>query len=182
MTQSDLISLLGAAKVTCSLSPLANLAYDPIDLPYVGSLWEAWVASLDSSLRSRVEICGPAYDATGKMTCDAVYEWQPTYLLPSFDCAQMAFSFTAAMIEGSAMAASKEIGSGKPIRNTPAFGYLYFVIGKGSYMGDNNINSRHAINWFIDFNNNVHFFEKQTGNEVKLTDGEVSSIFCLVAA
>lgn len=182
MIQRDLVSYLQAAKINTDIAPLANLEYDSIDISYVIAVWSAWVESLDISLKERVMVCGPGYDTNGKQTIDAVYQWQPKYLLPSFDCAQMAFSFTNAMILGSAQAASKEAGSGKPVRNTPAFGYIYFVISKGSYMGDQNVGFRHAINWFLDFNNQVHFFEKQTGNEVKLTQDEVSSIFSLVAS
>lgn len=153
MTIQDVLIATGSSG--WGITPrLLDLVYDPIDPGAVASAWVQAVASLPAPLRANVQYA------------PGMWQTQPLYVDGVFNCNKMDRWF-AAFVDMELAAAAAQAGTPK---NGPAFGVLSYLIG-------GQVGQGHDINWYIDSASKLHYYEKQTGDEVTLSAVEVASIF-----
>lgn len=136
---------------------LRSEAYDSIELEFIQECWDAAVLNLPPPMKVSFDLGG------GKM------QTRPKYVQPIFNCA--AFSGWLGTYIDLCLTAVAIVKSTTP--NTPMFGAITYLI--GGVVGDG-----HAIDWFVDGNSNLRWFEPQTREEKTLTDVERASISFIV--
>lgn len=158
MTRAELLSCLIAAKWPV-MPRLLDDVYDPLSLAFVEEAWTAAVAALPPALQTRVDLG------------NGVVVTQPRYIPGVFNCNKQS-RWLAVFVD---IFCANDAATKGTTRNSPALGPLSYLIGGKPANG-------HDIDWFVDYTGAVHYFEKQTGNEVTLSSVEVASFFFEEAA
>ena len=153
MTRQDIVAAF-EAKGIFKMPLLLEDQYDSVELEFLQECWGIGVQNLPSGLQQLVDIGG------GKM------EARPLWVEHVFDCNKIDRWFFS-IVEQCQAAVAVHNGT-KP--NQYAVGPLSYLIGGNPADG-------HDINWFLDGNGHVRFFEPQTGEEVTLSDVELKSVF-----
>lgn len=117
--------------------------------------WTAWRNSLPDVLRHRNETGG------------TVPVWRPEF----FDCDNHAQGCATHAFMGNALRAMRDE---KWLAAGLLFGLMYYV---AEYKPENKREGAHAINWHVDHNKRLRFFEPAEGRHVWLTEKELASIF-----
>ncbi|MBI5768727.1 MAG: hypothetical protein HZA93_13095 [Verrucomicrobia bacterium] len=165
MTQSDLRQILTAAGLPAVLWQLPDVSYDPCSSDFVGRNFEAWLESRPAEL----VVFG---DAGGKRV-----RLRPLWEAESSDCDNLAIGTMAWAQVGNARKA-KLTGVA---RGGLAYGFLFYQAGPAR-PENFQVAGGHAINWFVDYESRVNFFEPGMGQLVDLTTNERSTSWFGLAA
>lgn len=152
MTATDLRALLAAAGLPVFTWQFPDAAYETVSAGWMDDNWQAWLDARPA------ELCVMG-DAGGKRV-----RVRPLWLADAGDCDNLALGLMAHADVGNALAS---IRTGKT-RGGLAMGVIFYVctqIPAGS----------HAINWFVDHDGGVNFFEPATGSLLNLSTTERSS-------
>jgi hypothetical protein len=152
-------STLIRAGIAATLWQLPDGTYEPVSAEWVRENWQAWLDARPAELVVW-------RDAGGKRVRD-----RPVWLADSCDCDNLALGVMAHADVGNALFAQR---TRRP-RGGLAFGVLF-------YTAELRIAGGHAINWFVDHEGNVRFFEPGFGSQVNLTPQERSSTWFGLAA
>jgi hypothetical protein len=153
MTADAITASLRAARIVV-MPEYPAAEFDPMSLNFVQDVWAAAVDALPDILKERVPIDGGAFRV------------QPRYIPGVFVCVEMSLWLAAYIMLAFAEAGAEEGAARKP----GAFGRISYFVGGDPAHG-------HSINWFVDYDGNARFFEKQTGEEITLTHAEADSVF-----
>ncbi|MBI5689287.1 MAG: hypothetical protein HZC55_04260 [Verrucomicrobia bacterium] len=165
MTQSELRNLLTAAGLPALLWQLPDLTYEPCSADFVRSNYSAW-------LEARPDELVIFADAGGKRV-----RQRPLWQTDSSDCDNLAIGTMAWAQTGNARKA-KLTGV---VRGGLAYGFLFYQAGPAR-PENFSVSGGHSINWFVDYDNSVNFFEPGMGQLVDLNTQERSSSWFGLAA
>ena len=160
MTVDQLRELLSQAGIPIMAWMLPDETYEPCSLGFVEQNWDAWMAGRPLEMVMR----------------DGAQRLIPRWLEESGDCDNLALGTMAWADQGNALAAFKR---GTP-RGGLAYGMLCYVAEQRA--GNYGVVGGHAINWFVDYDNKVRFFEPGIGREVELTTTERDTAWFGLAA
>lgn len=158
MTRGTLYSILLREGLPIQLVGLADDDYAPISSGWVLRNYEAWLAARPLALTRRVEIGG-------------VPRIVPLWHANASDCDNLALGLMVHGQVGNALAALKQ--------TTPRGGLAFGVV---FYTATQRVRGGHAINWFVDHDGRLMFFEPGDGSFVTLTAGERASANFVLAA
>lgn len=158
MTQSELQNILTAAGLPAVLWQLPDLTFEPCSSDFVGLNWEAWLDARPAELVVFGEVSGKRV------------RLRPLWLEESDDCDNLAIGTMAWAQVGNARKAKL---TGQP-RGGLAYGFLFYQAGPAR-ANNYNVSGGHAINWFVDYDNHVNFFEPGMGQLVELNTTERST-------
>jgi hypothetical protein len=163
MTSTDLKNILMAAGLPATLWILPDRTFEPCSADFVGRNFDAWLDARPAEL----VLWG---DAGGKSM-----RLRPKWIEGAGDCDNLALGTMAWAQVGNALKAAK---------GTPRGGLAYGVI---FYTAEPRVDNRfmaggHAINWFVDHNNRLQFFEPGSGLIVDLTPTERGSSWFAIAS
>lgn len=158
MIQSDLRNLLTAAGLPAVLWQLPDVSYEPCDTDFVGKNFDAWLEARPAEL----VVFG---EAGGKRV-----RLRPLWEAESGDCDNLAVGTMAWAQVGNARKA-KLTGIA---RGGLAYGFLFYQAGPAR-PANFSVAGGHAINWFVDYDNRVKFFEPGVGQLVDLNTAERAS-------
>ena len=160
MTSGHLYNILVGGGLKVPLVALADDFYEPVSPGWVLRNYEAWLAARPSQLKGSVQTgSGP---------------WRPVpiWSAEASDCDNLALGLMTHGHVGNALAAA----TGAKKRGGLAFGVVFYTSLTGRVRGG------HAINWFIDHDGQLMFFEPGSGDFVTLTAGErATATFALAA-
>jgi hypothetical protein len=151
--------LLIKTGLTASLWQLVDLSYETVSADWVRANWQAWLDARPSELVVWEDAAGKRIRA------------RPLWLVDSDDCDNLALGLMAHADVGNALLAQLTHTD----RGGLAFGVLF-------YTAEQRVVGGHAINWFIDHDQHVVFFEPGTGEIVDLNPKERSSAWFGLAA
>lgn len=159
MTRGHLYNVLVAGGLKVSLVGLADEFYAPVSPGWVLRNYEAWLAARPLPLTRTVQLGG------------GVTRRMPLWSAEASDCDNLALGLMVHGQVGNALAAVKQ--------TTPRGGLAFGVV---FYTATQRVRGGHAINWFVDHDGQLMFFEPGTGDFVTLTTGErASAVFALAA-
>ncbi|MBI5771899.1 MAG: hypothetical protein HZA93_29270 [Verrucomicrobia bacterium] len=159
MTQSDLRNLLTAAGLPAVLWQLPDLAYEPVSMDWVADNHLAWLEARPRELVVFADIGG------GKTV-----RQRPLWLAEADDCDNLAIGLMAHGQVGNALAARRASAG----RGGLAFGFLLYQAGPAR-LENYSVEGGHCINWFVDYESRVRFFEPGMGTGVELNTAERAS-------
>lgn len=165
MTQSELRQILTAAGLPAVLWQLPDDTYEPCSLDFVGRNFEAWLESRPAELVVFANMGGKRV------------RQQPLWEAQSSDCDNLAIGTMSWAQVGNARKAKL---SGVA-RGGLAYGFLFYAAGPArpeNFM----VEGGHAINWFVDYESCVNFYEPGVGRLVDLTIIERSTSWFGLAA
>lgn len=164
MTHTDLREILQAAGLPATLWILPDRNYEPCTVDFVGRNWDAWLDARPPELVLYGIAAGKAI------------RLRPLWLPGSGDCDNLAIGTMAWAQVGNALKAAKE---GMP-RDGLAYGVIFYTAEPRA--ANRYISGGHAINWFVDREPAVRFFEPAVGELVDLTPTERGSSWFMFAS
>lgn len=160
ITKADLRALLFDAGIPAALNwPLPDANYETVSTAWAEENWNAWLIARPRPLLVLKDIGG------GKKA------FRPRWLTESGDCDNLALGVMVHAHVGNALASVKR----KTERGGLAFGVLFYTAEKFG-------NAGHAINWLVDHDKAVRFFEPGDGTFLELTEAERRSAWFGIAA
>ena len=159
MTAADLRMTLITAGLPATLWQLADETFETVSAEWVESNWGAW---LEARPRELVQFAGIG----GKSV-----RFRPLWIAEASDCDNLALGVVTHAQVGNALAAQKRGAR----RGGLAFGVMF-------YTAEGFVRGPHAINWFVDHEQVVRFFEPAVGGFVSLNTAERSSAWFGLAA
>lgn len=166
MTRGQLYNILVAGGLQVTLTGLADDYYGTVSPAWVLKNYEAWLAARPLELTKTVKLGGGVTRRVALWTAEAS------------DCDNLALGLMVHGQVGNALAAVRAGGqTGAQERHAGglAFGVVF-------YTATQRVRGGHAINWFVDHDGALMFFEPGTGDFVTLTAGErASATFALAA-
>lgn len=166
MTKAELIDILSRAGLLAWSWQLPDESYETCSLDFVLRNFAAW---LDARPFQLVQF----REAAGVKIRD-----RPLWLKEAGDCENLAIGTMAWAQVGNAM---KAVANGGGARGGLAYGVLFYNAGPAR-AGNFFVAGGHAINWFVDHDGNLHFFEPGMGREVELTSEERNAVWFGIAA
>jgi rare lipoprotein A len=155
ITDHQLREILQASHLPGYLWQLADSTYETVSADWVVENWNAWLESRPSEL----VVFG---DAAGK-----TIRLRPLWIAEACDCDDLSIGNVAYAQVGNALSAQKT----RLPRGGLAFGFLFYMAGP-SRVENFGVSGMHSINWFIDHDSTVRFFEPGVGRAVELLDPE----------
>lgn len=166
MTVADLRTLLLGAGIPAVLWQLPDLTYEPCSADFVQRNWDAWLAARPEELVVWGE------DAAGRLN-----RLRPLWSAENHDCDNLALGTMTWAQVGNALKAK--------LTSQPRGGLAYgAVLYTASPARPENflISGPHAINWFVDYDMALAFFEPAMGQTVTLTTTERSTAWFGIAS
>lgn len=164
MTQYELRLFLLTSGLPASQWQLPDDTYETMSAVRLAEIWAAWVDARPVQLNTTRDIGG------GKTVRI------PRWFAEAGDCDNLALGLMAWADIGNALAVAKGASSAGL-----ACGVLFYTAGPAR--SENfNVAGGHAINWFLDHEKNVRFFEPGVGELVDLNTAERSSAWFGLAA
>jgi hypothetical protein len=165
MTYQELRDLLTAAGMPAFLWQLPDATYETVSPGWVGENWVAWLEARPP------ELC-VFRNAGGKSIRD-----RPLWIADCCDCDNLAIGTFAHGQVGNALAGQRA----RMPRGGVAYGFLFYDAGPAR-PENFNVSGEHSINWFVDHERVVRFFEPGVGQLVDLNATERSSAWFGLAA
>lgn len=160
ITSYALTSLLLDRGLPAANFWLVDSMFETMSSDWVLENWEAWLAARPADL-----CCWR--DAGGKSIRD-----RPLWIAEASDCDNLALGTLAHAQVGNALYAQRN----GPGRGGLAYGVIFYQAGPAR--SENfQVAGGHAINWYIDHELQLHFFEPGMGREVSLNPQEKSAIW-----
>lgn len=150
-----LAEILSRANLPGYLWQLPDASYETVSADWVIENWRAWLDARP------IELC-VCRDVGGKSVRE-----RPLWIADVSDCDNLALGLTTHGHVGNATFARR---IGQP-RGGLAFGCLHYTASPAR-PANFNIEGGHAINWFVDHEGNVRFFEPGVGQLVDLNAKE----------
>lgn len=165
MTKAELIDLLNNAGLNGWLWQLPDISYEPCSLNFVLENYNAWLEARPVEL------------VTFRDAAGVRIRHRPRWLEEVGDCDNLALGTMMWAQVGNALKSVKTAQR----RGGLAYGVLFYAAGPAR-PENFNIEGGHAINWFVDYDGKLRFFEPGTGVEVDLNTTERSATWFGIAA
>lgn len=165
LLKSELKKLIGLANIPAYSWQLPDTVYETVSELWVGENWTWWLESRAPELVQWGERAGKRVRIG------------PIWFPNSRDCENLAFGTTAHGMEGNAISAVK---TGKPLGGL-AYGFMIYIAGPAR-PENFNASGGHSINWFVDHDLKLRFFEPGVGKFVELNSAERNSAWFGFAA
>lgn len=165
MTQADLRLILFNAGIPASRWQLPDTGYEPCSAGYVRRNWEAWLDCRPAELVVFGDIGGKRVRV------------RPLWKEECGDCDNLALGTMSWADVGNALTAITL----NTARGGLAYGTLFYVAGP-SRPENFQVSGGHAINWFVDYDLTLRFFEPGMGQVVDLNSTERASACFGIAA
>jgi hypothetical protein len=167
MTNAEVLTRLIQANIPVfgASFQFMDLNYETCSAEFVLANWQAWLNARP------LELC-VTHDTAGKTIRD-----RPLWLKDSGDCDNFALGTMVWADMGNALRSMRE----SVARGGLAYGVLSYQAGPAR-LENNLIAGAHAINWFIDHDQQVRFFDAGFGTFVDLTLQERSTVWFGLAA
>lgn len=161
----ELRDLITAAGLPAVAWQFPDTAYETVSIRWVLENWSAWLEARPG------ELCVFG-EAGGKRVRS-----RPLWIAEVCDCDNLALGTVAHAQVGNALTGQMN----RLPRGGLAYGFLFYTA--GPMRPDNfNVQGGHAINWFVDHDQSMRFFEPGVGREVHLNATERSSAWFGLAA
>jgi hypothetical protein len=165
MTTIELRQILSkAGLITADWWTFPDSTYAACSAFFVRANWEAWLASRPTELCVVETIAGKRVRV------------RPLWVSEAGDCDNLALGTVAWADTGNALK-TQQTGQ---CRGGLAYGALFYSA-LPARLENFNVAGPHAINWWVDFDQQVRFFEPGQGSEVNLTQTERASAWFGIA-
>lgn len=168
MTVADLRTFLLESGLPAVLWQLPDLTYEPCSADFVTRNWDAWLAARPEEL----VVWGDDNAGTGRRK-----RLRPLWSAENHDCDNLALGTMTWAQVGNALKAVKA----KQPRGGLAYGTVFYTASPAR-LENFLISGPHAINWFVDYDNRLTFFEPAMGETVTLTTQERSTAWFGIAS
>lgn len=145
---------------------LPDVSYETVSAEWVGKNWTAWLNARPLELA-----------VFGDMGGGKLGRVRPLWLAESTDCDNLAIGTVAHAQVGNALSAQHT----RLARGGLAYGFLFYSAGPARD-GNFQVAGGHAINWFVDHDRQMRFFEPGMGRMVDLNETERTSAWFGLAA